>query len=529
MTIQETAIAYAKYGFSVIPADPNTKRPLVSWKDFQSRRATAEEIQSWWKTWPQANVGIITGAISGIVVVDIDSTDIAVTQGLELPLTPTVRTSKGWHYYYKHPGYEVQTKAGFKNKVDIRGDGGFVVAPPSKHATGHEYSWAVTFKEVYVAPLPRWVTGGKQWDLKLQGTQEGNRNATAAEIAGKLLRSFAKEDWSLAWENFLLWNQRNTPPLDEKELRAVFDSIRGREEVRRKTGMKEMTSDEKKKYEEEYKIVSTDELLEYLKTLPPPKITKIPLASLDRLMNGVEGGEMVVIGGLPGSGKTQLCTSLTKLFQAGTCLWFSYEVTPRGLMARYNNNPPLFYIPIKHKEGDIAWLEDRINNAIEKYPTIKHIFIDCIDDLFDETRWKNPVLEIGVIAGRIKKIAIEKEVTVWMPSHVKKPDRATINTEPRLGDIAHSGAIEHKADFSIYIQRVPNDYQINGQRQNMEYDGEVDNKAIIKVVKARRETSRVGKVLMYLEQGEFIGVNDFQPTQNMQIENKEFEINTNIL
>ena len=75
-----------------------------------------------------------------------------------------------------------------------------------------------------------------------------------------------------------------------------------------------------------------------------------------------------------------------------------------------------------------------------------------------------------------------------------------------MGDIAHSGAIEHKADFSIYIQRVPNEYALDGKKHNMEYDGELDNTALIKVVKARRETAKVGKILLQLVQGEFRSV-----------------------
>ena len=502
MTIFETALGYSKYGFSVIPV--NGKIPLIKWEEFQTRRATAEEIKKWWQQWPDANVGIVTGAISGLVIVDIDSTDISITQGLQLPLTPVVRTSKGWHYYFKHPGYEIPNSVGIRKSIDIRGDKGFVVAPPSKHISGHQYSWSVSFKEAHIAPLPVWVSQNEEKKDKVKGTTEGSRNATAAELAGKLLRNFRQEEWEMAFEFLKGWNNRNNPPLEEKELRSVFDSIKTREEKRRKGEKK--SKEELVEYKGEYRVVSTTELLEYLDSLPTPTVTKIPIPGLDRLMNGVEEGEMVVIGGLPGSGKTQLCTALTKLFDPGTCLWFSYEVTPRGLMARYNNNPPLFYIPIKHKQGDINWLEERIEEALAKHPTIKHIFIDCIDDLFDETRWKNPALEIGVIAGRVKNIAVEKQITVWMPSHVKKPDRTIINSEPRMGDIAHSGAIEHKADFSIYIQRVPNEYALDGKKHNMEYDGELDNTALIKVVKARRETAKVGKILLQLVQGEFRSV-----------------------
>src|SRR3990167_5749919 len=138
------ALAYAKKGISVIPTDPKTKRPLVEWKEFQSRIADQAEIEFWWDRWPQSNVGIVTGKVSGIVVVDVDSQDVSVTSGLELPATPTVKTARGWHYYYNHPGKQIQNAAGKRDHVDIRADGGFVVAPPSVHATGIEYEWVLT-------------------------------------------------------------------------------------------------------------------------------------------------------------------------------------------------------------------------------------------------------------------------------------------------------------------------------------------------------------------------------------------------
>jgi hypothetical protein len=66
------ALQYEKLGFSVIPLKTGEKVPMIDWKEFQTRRATDAEIAAWWVKWPKSNIGIVTGTISGICVVDLD-------------------------------------------------------------------------------------------------------------------------------------------------------------------------------------------------------------------------------------------------------------------------------------------------------------------------------------------------------------------------------------------------------------------------------------------------------------------------
>jgi hypothetical protein len=69
------ALTYAAQAFSVIPIQAREKRPLIAWEGFQTRRATEEEPSAWWSKWPDANVGIVTGAVSGLVVIDLDTVE----------------------------------------------------------------------------------------------------------------------------------------------------------------------------------------------------------------------------------------------------------------------------------------------------------------------------------------------------------------------------------------------------------------------------------------------------------------------
>jgi len=73
MNFLKEALSYCKRGYSVIPIKPKGKKPLVEWTEYQTRIATEKKMKKWWKKWPDANVGIVTGNISGLVVIDCDS------------------------------------------------------------------------------------------------------------------------------------------------------------------------------------------------------------------------------------------------------------------------------------------------------------------------------------------------------------------------------------------------------------------------------------------------------------------------
>ena len=142
--ILDYARLYLSRRFSVIPVTRGTKRPaLVSWKEFQERHATDEELTAWFGNCSNHSIGIVTGSISGIAVVDFDSPEaVDFSKSHDFPLTPLVKTGKGYHAYYRYtPGVRNFQKRDDLPGIDLRGDGGFVVAPPSVHALGHLYHW----------------------------------------------------------------------------------------------------------------------------------------------------------------------------------------------------------------------------------------------------------------------------------------------------------------------------------------------------------------------------------------------------
>jgi putative DNA primase/helicase len=70
--ILNAALTYFKQGFSVIPIQPREKRPVIAWEAYQTTKGTEQELKKWWGKWPSANVGVVTGAISGLIVIDLD-------------------------------------------------------------------------------------------------------------------------------------------------------------------------------------------------------------------------------------------------------------------------------------------------------------------------------------------------------------------------------------------------------------------------------------------------------------------------
>ena len=146
------ALAYIHKGIRVIPL--RGKIPLLpaGWDKIDP---DAAQVRAWWDKWPDADIGIRL-ELSGLVVVDVDSAEAQTeVDAWGVPPTLIARTAKGRHYYYRAEGLPAVRKigAGTSGKIDVLSKG-FVVAPPSTHATGHRYTWERHTKPV---PAPPWV------------------------------------------------------------------------------------------------------------------------------------------------------------------------------------------------------------------------------------------------------------------------------------------------------------------------------------------------------------------------------------
>lgn len=127
---------------------------------FKVATDSGRKIEEWWYREPDANIGIATGADSGIVVVDVDNVhsleDLEAEHG-DLDTLWAVTGSGGIHLFFAHPGEHLPNSASrIAPGVDVRGDGGYVVAPPSIHPSGRAYRWGLDGHEIE-SPMPEWL------------------------------------------------------------------------------------------------------------------------------------------------------------------------------------------------------------------------------------------------------------------------------------------------------------------------------------------------------------------------------------
>lgn len=177
------ASLYEKNGWSVIPVDPDTKQPLIPWKQYQTKSAGLQDMETWGRRFPKAGIAVIAGAVSGLLVLDADGTDgVAEAMQRGLPNTPTVRTPNGgMHCYFKsNQSYLNGAKLGTSKKIDVRSDAGYVVAPYSKRVDGKRYIWT-TPPDVPLAAAPNWFLSLLTTPTS-RGTQSDKDNGSSVRL-----------------------------------------------------------------------------------------------------------------------------------------------------------------------------------------------------------------------------------------------------------------------------------------------------------------------------------------------------------
>lgn len=224
---KDAAVDYRRRNLSVIPL--KGKIPAGPWAQYQHKRMTPEEIEG--REWP--GVGIVTGEISNLVVLDADSPEAMeeLKRRGHAP-TPTARTARGLHLYFKHPGGELPTQIGLGEGLDLKGDGGYVVAPPSRHPSGSVYEWVISFDEAEPADLPEWAMGKVRLRASRRASAadlgeeipNGSRNDALASVAGTLRRRGLGE--SAIYAALLGINTAQCkPPLPEDEVFKIAQSV----------------------------------------------------------------------------------------------------------------------------------------------------------------------------------------------------------------------------------------------------------------------------------------------------------------
>ncbi|MGQ9506218.1 MAG: phage/plasmid primase, P4 family [Thermogutta sp.] len=243
-SLLQAALDYAAQGWPVIPVRPREKRPLTP-HGLKDASTDETQIRRWWARWPNANIGVVTGVVSGLLVVDIDQRDGTdgektirelETRYGHLPKTAEALTGgNGRHLFFQCPRPIRTTRLG--DGLDVKADGGYIIVPPSIHPSGRPYRWAdgrVPSRSTLATP-PEWLLelldGGPnsrraspQTAAREEIIPAGRRNDTLTSIAGAMRRRGMSEAAILA--ALLEENARRcVPPLPEEEVARIARSI----------------------------------------------------------------------------------------------------------------------------------------------------------------------------------------------------------------------------------------------------------------------------------------------------------------
>lgn len=331
---------YAQHGIPVMPCLPRDKRPLTAhgFKDATTDPAT---VAAWWSEHPDANIAIPTGTASGLLVVDVDPRNGGPADRSELierfgpiPDTAEVLTGGGGrHLFFRHPGGKVPKE--LCEGVDLKADGGYVIAPPSIHPTGKRYEidgmgGAAAFLKV--ADPPAWLTerifaqyedgdGASSHGGKMPASPEpipaGRRNATLTSMAGAMRRKGMPEVAILAGLEAV--NAACCrPPLPEPEVRRIVASV-GRYEPEQAANFRSVED-------------TPDSPRPHLTVADVPSVNTIDGGDVRFLVDGLilEGG-ITMLTGPAGCGKTTLAAALAAHVACGAP-FASREVQQRPVL-----------------------------------------------------------------------------------------------------------------------------------------------------------------------------------------------------
>jgi putative DNA primase/helicase len=232
--VLETAIQYAQLGFQVIPLVYKNKIPHAKYAPEGLKNSTADEstIRSWFAGGP-INIGIRTGAGSQIDVLDIDgetgqkSLAALVAKHGDLPRTPYSITGNGVHYLFKHSEGVRNSASKIAEGIDVRGEGGYIVAPPSIHPSGQVYRWGID-PRTPIADWPGWLLrlmdGKKPRRIDSGPISEGARDNTLTSVAGAMRGRGLDEE--AIYAALSIYNAKNCkPPLADADIRRISHSV----------------------------------------------------------------------------------------------------------------------------------------------------------------------------------------------------------------------------------------------------------------------------------------------------------------
>lgn len=422
MTLKEAALFYAQQGLAVFPLKPRSKQPATN-NGFKAATTDPDRIAEWWDQYPDSNVGIATGKVSGgLVVIDLDIDEDKGKNGYEvlkdwqrehgaLQETAMVITGRGgYHYYYRDSG-TWRNRTGLYEGVDVRGDGGYVVAPPSVHENGRRYEWEQDLQEYGIAAMDQTVIdflmpvsqdSGKEGFQVPDEIPEGQRTSTLVKlVCSQQAKGLSDEAIRAAVraEN----EARCVPPLTDEELeKTVFPAL-----TRYRKGN-----------------------APYCKAVPdkgvfrPMKSYKLSVDQLDNIeeqtpewlvLDYIPKYQITTLAGDGGAGKTTVWCALAAAISSGKRTFFE-----SFLPEDWGNGEGKKVMYFSSEDSTKYTLRRRLRKNGANLKNIITIGID--DERFREIKFNSPFLEQLLNAHR-PALCIFDPIQAFVPPDIKMGDR----------------------------------------------------------------------------------------------------------
>lgn len=475
-----------------IAGDPDSgKRPLLaSWRQYIHTLPTVEEIEAWWRQWPEANIGLIQG--HGTFVIDVDGPAglvalVEATGEQDLSKYTRVATGKGHHFYFS--GEAPKNAVRVLPQIDVRTTGGYVVAPPSLHASGARYLWANDLWPPAAAPaallaklappppkppesLATKEDGPDIWVARaLEGVEKGERHHLATRLIGYLWKKGLPSDIITAI--MLPWAERcgGDPPYTAKEILTDIATLANSEH---EGGPQEPPATIREIVAETLRQVFAP------KEMRPP-VASTSLGSLDEVLDGgFYPGDYILMASRPSVGKSALALQIAHASakRGAGVLIASLEMSKMALTRRMLvQESGLASRMLKTGEGfneftttalmaagealsnmpiwvttDVRTGEDLHTTLKEFEPgVLKLVVLDYLQIMSAEGR--DGRARVEHCSKMVRNAAIKYNVPILCLSSLSRPPRDLDTWRPDLRDLRESGELEHDADIVVMLHR----------------------------------------------------------------------------
>lgn len=511
------AVRYAEHGWHVFPLQPRGKQPLLKGAGgFLSATADIAQVRAWWAQHPTANVGLWPGQ-SGLVVIDIDGPEGEVTAAkLSLLSEPTLecstgRADGGRHLYFRRPSFSV-SNCDLGHKLDVRGDAGYVVLPPSIHPTGTPYRWQGKVEDIRELPpgilarleavqsgAPNLADGAPNRQARDIAFDEeigaGGRNNALTRYAGRLIAKGIPEDETLILVAAV--NQTKCrPPLPQDELNALVANIATRESRKRVTtggttlALVEHAPPAPDEERQTPEAVAAEQV-ERARALLSRDVSQAPVwawPELEAMTGPMLPGDFVVVGSLMGNGKSTLLMSQMDAFAEArmATLYIPLEVDPEVCRVRWAawklglDVTPVIrqqwgLLPEGSREAVEMTLDDQRHSPFIHFAPPKRITLATLRDWCqwakDEVGAKVIMLDhlhrmdfgtdaaahrvtVTEVVRRLKDMARELELAVIAAAQLNRStDPIDAFSSPLLGRLKESAGIAEEADVVLMLSR----------------------------------------------------------------------------